>query len=410
VGSSCKTGVSRDREPDRASVLLIGPFIVLATGPAGFYYTLLPDYYALNVVIVQTSAYLTLALYRDPRPFRRQDIVLAGLLLGLSASNKLTLLGPAGLVVMMAATKSPLSVGRFLGRSLAAAVIATFSFLFVFLICYRFRPDQVGIALKNWFAFFEAIGSEGGFWEGNFAFFLKEYHYEAVAYLWLAAMSLLAIEIVSRRLFISRTAALWAGSLAVAALLSLGLWKRGAGTTLFEMTTIAVGLVAIVLAASRPAAIAGTFIILAGIFYSVTHFSAAHNWDVVSRSAELARRSWEIHDYISELAGSDGQVVIATPDTSHLWKGFEDLIGLGLRDLRTGTLAGAVKDRSPFAPLTFKFGAVEDIPEAVVVRSQRLQPGQKPPEAKAGCRTWLTWYSEQVFVQVCPPSGHEVGR
>jgi hypothetical protein len=394
---------------DRAIVMLIGPFIVLATGPAGFYYTLLPDYYALTVVIVQVSAYLTLALYRDPRPFRRRDIVLSGVLLGLAASNKLTLLGPAGLVVLMAATKSPLSLGRFLGRSIVAAVIAAISFLFVFLICYRFRPSEVSTVLKNWFAFLDAIGSENGFWEGNFTLFLRAYHYEAVAYAWLAAMLFLMVEIIRRRLFISRAAALWAGSLAVAVLLALGLWKRGAGTTLFEMTTIAVGLTAVILAARRPPAIVGVFIIVAGIFYGVTHFSAGHNWHVVSRSAELARRSWEIHTYISELAGRDGQVVIALPDTSNLWNGIEDLIGLGLRDLRTGTLAGAVKDRSPFLPITFKFGSVKDIPEAVVVRSIRLEPGQKAPEVKAGCRAWLTGYSDQLVVQVCPPD-HDVGR
>jgi hypothetical protein len=59
---------------------MIGPVVVLATGRAGFYYTLLPDYYCLSIVIVTASAYLTIALLRDPRPFRPADIILAGLL------------------------------------------------------------------------------------------------------------------------------------------------------------------------------------------------------------------------------------------------------------------------------------------------------------------------------------------
>jgi hypothetical protein len=343
---------------DRAIVMLIGPFVVLATGSAGFYYTLLPDYWSFNVVIVTASAYLTIALLRDPRPFRWADIILAGLLWGVAATNKVTLLGPTGLVVIMAATKSPCTLRLFVFRSATAVLLAFAAFLGVFLACYLFRIGDMVAALQSWSAFFAEAGAEPAFWEGNFPVFLKAYHYDAIAYLWVAGTVVLAIEICHHRSWRSRLTALWFASLAVAILLGLGLLKRGAGTTLFEVATIATGLVAVQLAATlgnRPSPIGGAIVIATGIVFATIQFDRPHNWFVVSRSAELAGRSWELHEYALSLAGHHRPIVMLMPDASYGWSGIEELIGMGLSDNRAGKLGGAIAARSPLHPVEFFF-------------------------------------------------------
>jgi hypothetical protein len=387
---------------DRTIIMLIGLLVVLITGTAGFYYALLPDYYALNIVIIAASAWFTLALLRDLRPFRWINIVLAAVFCGLAASNKLTLLGPAGLIILMAAMKSPLTLFSFLARGLVAIGLTVVTFLCVFLLCYLMRPSDALTALKHWFAFLAGAGAEPGFWQSNFLVFLRSYHYDLVAYAWLAAMASFAFFLASTRQWLSRTGALWVGILFSATLLTAGLLKRGAGTTFFEFTSITIGLTAIAFAAalgSRPKLLLGIPIIAIAVWSAEINFDRTHNWGVVSRSSDLVDRAWDIHNYIETLAGPGGEVLVvgSTP-----WNGIEDLVAIGLRDTRTGTLGSAIKSKSPLRPVRFGSSPTDAKNGDVMVRIKRLDFGEKAPAVNEPCRSWLVAYDNQTAVEVCP--------
>jgi hypothetical protein len=397
---------------DRAIVTLIGPFVVLVTGFAGFYYMLMPAYYALDIIIVTASAYLALAMLRDPQPYCTQDILIAGIIWGLAAANKLTMLGPAGLAVIMAAIKPPSSILKFAARVGAAALIAISAFLTVFLICYRFSLIDARTAFVSWFGFFTAAGPEPGFWEGNFRVLLNAYHYDIIAFAWSVAMILVAAKIAWHKLWLSRITALWVGVLAVATLLCLGLMKRGASTTLFEVATVFAGLAAMMFAAAlgpRPHPLLGVPVIAAAFYSMATYFDWTLTWSVAHRSRDVADRNWQIHNYVEHLAGPGGQVIVVMPDISYLWQGIEDLIGIGLRGARSETLGEDIGTRSPFRPIRFVPSASGAKPGDVIVTTIKLAPGQAAPRVSDPCRSWVAGLGEDMSVQVCPAEHYPPG-
>jgi hypothetical protein len=134
---------------DRVIVMAIGPFVILTTGPAGFYYILMPDYFGFDAVITTASAYLAVALLRGSGPFRWRSLILAGLFWGLAASNKLTLLGPAGIVVALAIFRPPLTLPALIARIAAVEALAVAGFLLIFLLCYLGQPKEAMIALHG---------------------------------------------------------------------------------------------------------------------------------------------------------------------------------------------------------------------------------------------------------------------
>jgi hypothetical protein len=255
------------------------------------------------------------------------------------------------------------------------------------------------------FGFFIAAGPEPGFWERNFRLFMNAYHYNIIAFAWSVAMVLVAAKIAWRKLWLSRITALWVGVLAVATLLCLGLMKRGAGTTLFEVATVFASLAAMMFAAAlgpRPHPLLGVPVIAAAFYSMATYFDWRHNWSVAFQSRDVADRHWQIHNYIEQLAGPGGQVIVVLPDDSYRWLGIEDLIGIGLRGARSETLGEAIGARSPFRPIRFVPSASGAKPGDVIVTTIKLVPGQAAPGVSDPCRSWLAGYGENMSVQVCP--------
>jgi hypothetical protein len=388
---------------DRAVIMLTGPFVTLATGRAGFYYTLLPDYYGVDIVITVAAIYLAIALLRDARPFQWRDLIMAGLFWGIAGSNKLTLLGPIGIVVIMAAARAPLTLPMFIFRGAIAGMFAVASFLTIFLLCYLGQPSQALLALQNWFAFFQTVGAENGFWEHNFLTFMPSMHYDLIVGIWLSGTIGLCLAITVRREWFSRIGILWISIVAVALLLVIGLVKRGSGTTLFEMSVIVSGLAAIVFAAmlgSHPRWQFGLPLIATAILLATINFDVRHNWFVVTRSGEIAGRIWQMHDYVEHLGAPGGKTLVFMPDAvSIAWdNSIEDLIALGYTD--HNTLGAAIGAHSPFRPLRFVTDASTALPGDVLIR--RHDVIQPLIATELPCRAWLLGYYEQLVTTICP--------
>jgi hypothetical protein len=398
---------------DRIIVMAIGPFVLLTTGEAGFYYVLMPAYYAFDVVITAASAYLTTAFLRGSGPFRWRNLILSGLFWGVAASNKLTLLGPAGVVVIMAAVGSPLSPVFFIQRSITAAALALAAFLTIFLLCYLGQPSQALIALRNWFSFLSAAGPEVGFWDQNAIVFWSAYHYDIIAYSWIAGIACLVFAISQRHQWVSRSSIILAAILVVSILLVASLVRRGSGTTSFEIAAIIAGLSAIAFAVAlgpRPRRQFGLPVLAAAALLSTSNLTATYNrnWSVVvAPSGSIANRSWQIHDYADEVAGPNGTTFVILPDYSHLWSGPEDLIAFGMVNA-AGTPGADIAKHSPFRPIRFVEEAVA-IAEAksgdVVINSTKRGLNDPIPSSSPLCRSWDAGYYG-LTVTVCPVSSH----
>lgn len=403
---------------DKASILVLGPATIFGTINAGFYYSILPDYYAFSLVIISAAVYLALRFYRDPVPCNVRDLWIAGVLCGVAASNKITLLGPAGIAALIAIARPPIDLRGFSIRSLVVGSICLGTFLLVFLGFYAFHPRDTAIALRHWAGFLKSAGAEPGFWEGNFWMFQKLYNYDKVILLWAVVTLFLGVEIARLRTW--RPAIVFLANLFVAILLAIGLYKRGAGTSFFELASILAGLAALSLAVAlelRPrkrwVRAVPAMIVLAAI----SQFDFAHNWHVVTKSRELARVSWEIRDYA---AGLGRPVVIVIPDESYVTNGVEDLLNKGLRDLSTNRFGTAIVMKERLAPRTdFRQEPGEIETGMAVVWFEKWDSTRNKPltetsveEARRwwllsrialvnNCRLWRTGYSNQVLARVC---------
>ncbi|NDH55033.1 MAG: hypothetical protein EBY24_24370, partial [Betaproteobacteria bacterium] len=220
---------------DKLLLLVLGPATILGTVHAGFYYSLLPDYYAFNLLLISLSVYLALHYWRNPAPFTLRDAVITGLLAGVAMANKITLLGPMGVVGLLALSRSPVSVLLFRNRVLVAGLSCLAAYALVFLAAYHFRPGDALTGVRHSFSFLEAAGDEVDFWETNFKTFLQSYNYEKIFFLWCLATLFVGVELVRLRAW--RAGLPLLANLLVAALLGLGLQKRGAGTTFFEVSS-----------------------------------------------------------------------------------------------------------------------------------------------------------------------------
>jgi hypothetical protein len=403
---------------DKAVILILGPAIVLGTINAGFYYWILPDYYAFSLVIITASIYLALRNYRNPSVYNVRDAWISGVLCGVAASNKLTLLGPAGIVALLAIVKPPFDFSKFWSRSLLVGLICVGSFLFVFLGFYGFHPRDTVAGLRHWFGFLRSAGPEPGFWEGNFWTFQRLYNYDKVIALWAVTTLFLAVDVARFRTW--RPAIILIANLFVAILLALGLYKRGAGTTFFEISSILAGLTALMLAIrlGRPGQSRWLQAIPAMVaLAAISQFDFAHNWFVVVKSRELANTAWEIRDYTTKLGRP---VAIIIPDESYVSNGVEDLFNKGLRDLATNNFGAAKVMKERLAPRTDfrqEAGLIE-IGMAVVwfekwdpIKNKALTE-TSDDEARRwrslsrlalinDCRTWRTGYSDQILARVC---------
>jgi hypothetical protein len=309
---------------DKALVLVSGPAIVLGTVHAGFYYTLLPDYYALDFPIITASIYLALRCIRSAQICRMSHVVAIGSLAGLAATNKLTLLGPMGMVALLVIMRPPLSCWGFLGRTAIAGLVCAATYLVVFSAAYLFRFGDTIQALRYAMRFIGNAGAEPNFWESNFRFFLRGYGYGNILVVWVAATIFCGTEVV--RLKRWRSALLLLANLLVAGLLTVGLLKRGAGTTFFEASSILAGMAALILAAGLGLRRYRSWMLIlpaAILLGAASRFDYRHNWFVVVKGGELGRTVWAARNYALHFRRP---IVAVIPDRSYFTGSVEEFL------------------------------------------------------------------------------------
>lgn len=403
---------------DRMLVMVLGPATIFGTINAGFYYSLLPDYYVFSLVIISASLYLALRFHRSDITYNARDLYSAGVLCGIAAANKLTLLGPAGIVALIAIARLPLDRRLFLNRTLLIGVVCIATFGVVFLGVYDFHPRDALSGFAHTVGFLKSAGAEPGFWEGNFWMFQKLYNYDKIFFVWMAATLYLSIEILRQKAW--RAALILGANLLVASLLAIGLYKRGAGTTFFEISSILAGLAALSLAVGlglRKRALWAKGLPAMIFIAALSQFDFGHNWFVVSKSRELARTSWEVHDYAM---GLGRPLVVVIPDESYVSNGVEDLFNKGLRDLSSGKFDSAkgLKERiAPHTDFRLEPGTIQtgtavlwiekwDVLGGMPLKESNLEEAKRWQTLSRiaplnRCRAWRTGYSNQLLVHVC---------
>ena len=404
---------------DKACIFFLGPTILFATVHAGFYYFLLPDYLAFSMVIISLSAYLTIHIYRKDNKFTWNHLLILSFISGLAASNKITLLGISSIPVLLMILKKPLDIKIIFIRIIFSGFITVSAFVLIFYFLYLLNINATLIALMNAAGFFKSIGGETGFWAQNFKLFQTTYGYDKIFYFWLVCTIFMAVELCRRREF--RGLPILASCIFTALLLGLGLYKRGAGTTFFELSCILGGLTSIAISVAIGSTTKNIFIKLIPVLIftiSIFKFDYVHNWIVVNRSVELSGTSWEVFDYLTSLK-RPVQVIIINGMGEYETSGVIDL-SKGLRLLNTNEFSNDY-------PLVNKvFPNIEFLTQPKVFESgtavmwvERWDPILNAPlkisdqseldhlnilneiANKNKCREWLTGYSNQQKIHAC---------
>jgi hypothetical protein len=337
---------------DRLLVAFAALVPILVTRNSGFYYSTLPDYYFLTMVLVLAYLVFFIGLERMTEPFQWQSALWLGLFCGASLANKITLVSLTGIMavqIAIVAYRGGLKRALLCLSAFGLAILA--GFFAVFLAVYLGKVSAIVAVLRNWYQFGVNAGAEPNFRQFFDGLFVA-YNYHLVVLglgiTYLYAIAITAIHAEDRR---SRALRLCAIGL-MTAFVFYAVYRRPAGTTLFEAMVILTGQAAMVLVIlpRGPAVRQYTLVLVsAALFFALFTFDYALDLDkeTKERAKRLADTAWQIHAATLEVRGP---WVFLLPDNTYGWGGVEELILKGTSDMTWHEVDAAKKIHDEVAP------------------------------------------------------------
>jgi len=338
----------------------VAAFGVFAWG-GGFLVSYLPDYYVFEVSANCAALGLALEYMRgSPRDLGLRRGILLGVFAAVLVALKITLVPVALLpvVVMLARTPNPRArallvalSGWLVGLAAGAGLIVSAFYCFDFVVIKR--------AFASWLRYVAHPGeSEPGFWvtwlrdplgAGSRPWDDHRYFLVILAAWWASVLFVLLAARAddSRRL----RRALLALVLFSAALHLLGLFKRPAGTTVFEISLFLTTSAAALLAAQaegRPRLRAR--LCLCGVLLLWSGFAACEGYPSdlsLVRLRETGEHAWDLHRRLDEL---HLPTVVLIPDNSYTSGNVEEALLKGFSDVPTWNVTGGYALLARFAP------------------------------------------------------------
>lgn len=216
-------------------VYLAGLIPLFGTGFLGFDYAIMADYHHLNMVILAACVLMFERNWMSPaNEVGARGIVANALLLGAFASNKVTVLPMAGIVLLPLLLADSSRLGRVLHRALLSGVALVVGFFLAHLAAYLGRFSGIVEMLPVWSHFVANPGGEPEFWEAVFPHHF--WSYNSVYFCALFAVALVAslVRLAIVRDWNARRLVCIGGVLLGGALHAYAVIKRPAASTLFE--------------------------------------------------------------------------------------------------------------------------------------------------------------------------------
>ncbi len=299
---------------DRLLVILSILAPIYATGPAGVYYTLLPDYYSLNVAL-NSLALLLFILGIRKQGFSPSWFELLGvsMVAGAMIANKISMLPVAAMMLLpWVIAGTPIKWLNMLVRAVfvgAASLIITAAIIFGF---FLFDLSSVVLAAASWSKFVSDPGTEPNFWASLMAS-ANAYNYHWTVGIASVVMLSTLFTLFSHGAGRLRTAVIMLSALLVVVSWSYFIWKRPANTTLFEANN------ALIVAMSALAALPKSYDVRRGLaagmaisfaLISVITFPLVSQIDRLSISRASGDNRWQFFNEIRQRSGNDPVTVI----------------------------------------------------------------------------------------------------
>jgi len=311
-------GTSRTlRRSDKLLVFWSAVVPVYATGSWGFWFSVQPAYYQLDMVFVTVAVAVFLWQLRAPPPLRpKTQAALLGGLLGMMMSNKITM-GLVGVMVLAPVLWAPpVSARRAFGRTLVAGVAAIVTMLGVLWAFYGFRLHAVLKMLARYSVFTANPGGEEGFWTQIIWSHCRECYLHWIILGWVLSVvtALVAGVYAEERPLLGRTVTFL--NLFCGVGCGLALVKRPANTMLFEVVVMLAGLSAMAIGAiSQPRSRRG--VTLVATLGAIILASLTHPWTGWAAAAQAARAQaaelWGMQRDILRIAAGR-RIVVLIPD------------------------------------------------------------------------------------------------
>jgi hypothetical protein len=343
----------------KAGVVVAALGAEFCTVKAGFYYSYLPDYYLLNMALAPciTLAFLWVR-WRSAEPSRLVSGVLLGALVGLTASNKVSILPLAMLPVVLFVARDLRRPALALLDAVVSGCAAIVAFVLVHLLLYRFNIDMIRRVLPLWLEVVFNPGGEASFWEQFVNTYLYEFNYLYIYLLLFIALLLAAVVLVRQTIQRVGTLASWLAYLAIlgVALFSLyAIVKRPAGTTAFEGSTIAFALIGCLVgleARDRLQALGGWIVVGAIALLALTTFPVRHHLLTLADTRPRADDIWALH---AKIMATGRPAVVVIPDNSYGFGSVEEGLMKGFSAYPTWVIREGRDGLDRYAPgMTFR--------------------------------------------------------
>jgi hypothetical protein len=324
---------------DRALIAVAALAPIYATKAAGFYYSLLPDYFVLNIVLAAGAVVLAARFGRLENHGPITRAVAAGGYGGLLVSNKLTI-GIAGVILLpLFLLERRLRLASIVWRAAIAFAAALFVLAFVFLIFTAFDARSEWRLIRNWAIALAASKEDGGFSGAQSLQHFDLYGYDVIIFAWLLAACVTGFHWWHKKDG-------YAGAMLIASLLGavalIGFFlKRPAGTTAFDGAIILIALsMAMLTTLPRRRAFVTLIgaVVCAGTLYAALTVPWQHNFHVARSSSVDGRARWLLHSDLTRMA-EGRQTIVIFPNNEYHHEGVHEFLLKGAADFPTWNIS-----------------------------------------------------------------------
>jgi len=389
---------------DLALLFLVMNAPIYTTKHAGFYYSVLPDYIYLNMVIISSALYLFLCNRgKELQSITKNHALMSGVFIGLAISNKITML-PIACLSLAPLISNQINYSILLKKSFLIICASVLTYLFIMCASVNFDIVDLNYVFSNILMFSNSGWIEPGFFK-NIELFLFGYSYGITLLLSLFIIAIIGYMVITQ--IRDKKGINICLSMLLIGYLVYGYFvmKRPAGTTFYEANTAFIAISAMSISCIKMKFKRNIILILLLVSGSYAYFTFpfAENYNLIIYSKIKLNRSNEI---IHSIIENEKDIIAVIPRNEYVFDDYLVFLLKGVADFPSWNIVNGSEILEKLLPYSLEFrteqgGEKPNYPypdDATIVIYDRLdfEPlSEKYPMldeaiSKRQCKSWET--------------------